>query len=76
MLQRVRDGNAETILVAGGAGFVGSHLCDALLLRGHRVICVDSFLTGSRANVQPLENHPMFRLVEQDVCHLSDIDEP
>jgi len=75
-LQRVRDGNAETILVAGGAGFVGSHLCDALLLRGHRVICVDSFLTGSRANVQPLENHPMFRLVEQDVCHLSDIVEP
>jgi UDP-glucuronate decarboxylase len=76
MLQRVRDGNTKTILVAGGAGFVGSHLCDALLLRGNRVICVDSFLTGSLANVRPLENHPRFHLMEQDVCHLSDIDEP
>ena len=76
MLQKVHDGKQRTILVAGGAGFVGSHLCDALLLRGDRVICVDSFLTGSRANVRPLENHPRFRLVEQDVCHLSDIDEP
>jgi UDP-glucuronate decarboxylase len=76
MLQKVHDGHTKTILVAGGAGFVGSHLCDALLLRGDRVICVDSFLTGSRANVQPLENHPRFRLVEQDVCHLSDIGEP
>jgi UDP-glucuronate decarboxylase len=76
MLQSVHDGQTKTILVAGGAGFVGSHLCDALLLRGYRVICFDSFLTGSRANVRPLENHPRFRLVEQDVCHLSAIDEP
>lgn len=76
MLQKVHDGKARTVLVAGGAGFVGSHLCDALLLRGDRVICVDSFLTGSEVNVQPLENHPRFRLIEQDVCHLSDIDEP
>jgi UDP-glucuronate decarboxylase len=76
MLQRVHNEQTKTILVAGGAGFVGSHLCDALLLRGDRVICVDSFLTGSRANVRPLENHPGFRLVEQDVCHISDIDEP
>jgi UDP-glucuronate decarboxylase len=40
------------------------------------VICVDSFLSGSKANVQPLETHPGFRLIEQDVCHLVDIDEP
>jgi UDP-glucuronate decarboxylase len=76
MLQRVHDGKTRTILVAGGAGFVGSHLCDALLLRGDRVICVDSFLTGSRTNVRPLENHLRFRLIEEDVCRLSDIDEP
>ena len=76
MLQRARDGKAKTILVAGGAGFVGSHLCDALLLRGDRVICVDSFLTGSPANVRPLQNHPNFRLIEQDIVQLTEIDEP
>jgi UDP-glucuronate decarboxylase len=76
MLQRVSDGKTKTVLVAGGAGFVGSHLCDALLLRGDKVICVDSFLTGSEANVRPLENHPRFRLIEQDICHLTDVDEP
>jgi UDP-glucuronate decarboxylase len=76
MLQRTRDGKTKTILVAGGAGFVGSHLCDALLLRGNKVICVDSFLTGSKANVRPLENHPNFRLIEKDICNLSDVDEP
>jgi UDP-glucuronate decarboxylase len=55
-------------MVAGGAGFVGSHLCDALLAEGHRVICVDSFLTGRMANVMPLRNHPQFSLVEHDIC--------
>ena len=56
-----------THLVAGGAGFVGSHLCDRLLAEGHRVICVDSFITGSEGNVAALENHPRFRLVRQDI---------
>ncbi|TDK34313.1 SDR family oxidoreductase [Rhizobium deserti] len=76
MLQRTRDGKSKTILVAGGAGFVGSHLCDALLARGDRVICVDSYLTGSTENVLPLKNHPKFRLVEKDICDLREIDEP
>jgi len=58
----------KRVLVAGGAGFVGSHLCDALLAEGHSVVCVDSFLTGARANVAPLENHPHFSLVRRDVC--------
>ncbi|ANV25704.1 UDP-glucuronic acid decarboxylase family protein [Agrobacterium pusense] len=66
----------RTVVVAGGGGFVGSHLCDALLARGDRVICVDSFLTGSRSNVRPLVNHPRFRLIESDICELQDIDEP
>jgi UDP-glucuronate decarboxylase len=58
----------KRILVAGGAGFVGSHLCDALLAEGHAVVCVDSFLTGARRNVAPLENHPDFELIRHDVC--------
>jgi UDP-glucuronate decarboxylase len=80
MLQVQRNGHgtdgAKTVLVAGGAGFVGSHLCDALLAEGHRVLCVDSFITGSRINIQPLLNHPDFRLVEADICHLPEFGEP
>ncbi|MBX5104692.1 SDR family oxidoreductase [Rhizobium lentis] len=76
MLQRTRNGKGKTVLVAGGAGFVGSHLCDALLARGDRVICVDSYLTGSEDNVRPLLNHPGFRLIEMDICDLEAIDVP
>ena len=63
----------KRVLVAGGAGFVGSHLCDALLAEGHSVVCVDSFLTGVRTNVLPLENHPHFTLIRHDVCTPLDI---
>lgn len=56
------------VLVSGGAGFIGSHLCDALLERGHRVTCLDNFLTGSAENVAHLGGHPGFRLVRHDVC--------
>lgn len=56
-----------TALVAGGAGFVGSHLCDELLARGLNVICVDSLLTGRESNIEPLENHPRFEFIRQDV---------
>ncbi|MGV4797372.1 NAD-dependent epimerase/dehydratase family protein [Rhizobium sp. F40D2] len=76
MLQRTRNGKVKTVLVAGGAGFVGSHLCDALLTRGDRVICVDSYITGSENNVRQLINHPKFRLIEKDICHLHGVDEP
>ncbi|HEV7437557.1 MAG TPA: UDP-glucuronic acid decarboxylase family protein [Pseudorhizobium sp.] len=76
MLQRNYSGRAGTALVAGGAGFVGSHLCDALLSRGQRVICVDSYLTGSEANIRPLMNHPGFRIVEKDICEKLSFDEP
>jgi UDP-glucuronate decarboxylase len=57
------------VLVAGGAGFVGSHLCDALLDMGLRVTCVDSFQTGRLCNVEPLTNNRRFRLIEADVAH-------
>lgn len=65
-----------TILVAGGAGFVGSHLCDELLASGNRVICVDNFQTSSHGNAQALENHPHFRLIEADICEPLASDEP
>jgi UDP-glucuronate decarboxylase len=56
-----------TALVAGGAGFVGSHLCDELLARGFAVVCVDSLLTGRESNIEPLDNHPLFSFIEHDI---------
>ncbi|MBM7867981.1 UDP-glucuronic acid decarboxylase family protein [Heliomicrobium gestii] len=58
---------SKRILVAGGAGFIGSHLCDALIQDGHEVICLDNYYTGSRENVRHLIDHPRFFLVEHDV---------
>lgn len=55
------------ILVTGGAGFLGSHLCESLIDKGHEVICVDNFFTGSRKNVAHLLNNPNFELVRHDV---------
>ncbi len=54
-------------LVAGGAGFIGSHICDTLLRRGDAVICTDNLHTGSLRNIRPLLNHPNFRFIEHDV---------
>ncbi len=61
-------------LVTGGAGFLGSHLCAALLQRGADVVCVDNFHTGTRANIAPLLSHPRFELVEHDVTVPLDLD--
>lgn len=57
----------QPILVTGGAGFLGSHLCDRLLERGHDVICVDNFFTGRKANIAHLLNHPRFELIRHDI---------
>ncbi|WP_338416525.1 UDP-glucuronic acid decarboxylase family protein [uncultured Sphaerotilus sp.] len=54
-------------LVTGGAGFLGSHLCEQLLSRGHEVICADNFFTGTRRNVEHLIGHPRFELMRHDV---------
>jgi UDP-glucuronate decarboxylase len=55
------------VLVTGGAGFLGSYLCDRLLEDGHEVLCVDNFYTGTRANVAPLLTHPRFELLRHDI---------
>jgi dTDP-glucose 4,6-dehydratase len=64
------------IVVTGGAGFVGSHVCDALLDRGDEVIAVDNLLTGSRANVDTLSTRAGFTFLEQDVSVALDVDGP
>lgn len=56
------------VVVTGGAGFLGSHLCEQLLARGDQVVCVDNLVTGSRANVEPLLADPGFAFVEHDIC--------
>lgn len=58
---------AKTILVTGGAGFLGSHLCEYLLARGNEVICLDNFFTGSKENIRHLLGQPHFELIRHDV---------
>src|SRR5687767_14591742 len=55
------------VIVTGGAGFIGSHLCRGLLEKQHEVICVDNFLTGSKKNIEDLEKNKAFSLIEADL---------
>ena len=59
--------SSKRILITGGAGFLGSHLCDKLIAQGHDVLAVDNFFTGSKANVAHLLGHPRFELMRHDV---------
>ncbi len=59
--------NVERVLVTGGAGFLGSHLCERLIAEEREVLCVDNFYTGSRGNVAHLMDHPNFELMRHDV---------
>ena len=58
----------KKILVTGGAGFLGSHLCDRLVNEGHHVLCVDNYFTGSKKNIEHLLDHKNFEVIRQDVC--------
>jgi UDP-glucuronate decarboxylase len=58
----------KKILVTGGAGFLGSHLCDRLVAEGHHVLCVDNYFTGSKKNIEHLLSNPNFEVLRQDVC--------
>jgi len=58
----------KRILVTGGAGFIGSHLCERLLEQGHEIICLDNFYTGRRVNIAHLISNPLFEVLRHDIC--------
>ena len=58
----------KKILVTGGAGFLGSHLCERLVKEGHHVLCVDNYFTGSKKNIEHLLDHKNFEVIRQDIC--------
>ena len=58
----------KRVLITGGAGFIGSFLCERLLESGAQVLCADNFFTGTRSNVEHLLGHPRFELMRHDVC--------
>lgn len=60
----------HSVLITGGAGFIGSNLCEMLIEKGYRVVCLDNFATGHRSNIESLINHPQFTLIEGDIRSL------
>jgi nucleoside-diphosphate-sugar epimerase len=62
--------NKATIVITGGAGFIGSHLCDALLAAGHRVVCIDNLLTGDLSNLQEAQKNTEFVFLSHDVSEV------
>ncbi len=67
----------KRILISGGAGFIGSHLCERLINEGNEVICLDNYFTGSKSNIKQLIGNPYFELVRQDVTqpYFAEVDE-
>lgn len=69
--------SVKKILVTGGAGFIGSHLCERLLNKGHEVICIDNYFTGTKRNIEHLMDHHYFELVRHDITnpYMIEVDE-
>ncbi|MEX1211409.1 MAG: UDP-glucuronic acid decarboxylase family protein [Balneolaceae bacterium] len=65
--------SGKRVLITGGAGFLGSHLCERYLSEGYEVICMDNLSTGSRENIAHLENNPAFTFVNHNVCEFIDV---
>lgn len=63
-------------LITGGAGFIGSHLCQRFLQEGHEVLCVDNFITGTSANIEPFRSSDRFNFIRHDISHPIEIDGP
>src|SRR5579884_2203702 len=75
-LYPITTGLLVRILITGGAGFLGSHLCDALIAQGHRVVCMDNFITGRPENIAHLMGHERFSFVKYNVCDYLHMDGP
>src|SRR6202035_755778 len=69
-------GSMMRTLITGGAGFVGSHLCERFLSEGHEVLCVDNFITGSASNVEHLRTSDRFTFIRHDISHPIEIEGP
>ena len=65
---QMKNSSNKRILITGGAGFLGSHLCERLLDEGHEVLCVDNFYTGRRMNIAHLLPNPRFEVMRHDIC--------
>lgn len=65
----------QTVLVAGGSGFIGSHLCEKLLGQNYKVICIDNLISGSVDNISHLRTNPNFSFIQKDICYSLDLSE-
>src|SRR5207244_2533720 len=70
------EGSGMRTLITGGAGFVGSHLCERFLAEGHEVVCVDDFITGNAENIEHLRRSDHFTFIRHDISHPLEIDGP
>jgi UDP-N-acetylglucosamine/UDP-N-acetylgalactosamine 4-epimerase len=72
VLKKMHNKPTTKILITGGAGFIGSSLCEYFLSKGHAVVCLDNFSTGFKSNISHLANNPQFTLIEGDIRNLQD----